>query len=404
MKRLSIVLCSLAMVSNLLSDFPFARAAEFTVVHSFCTQVACPDGSSPYARLLAYDGKLYGTTYQGGAHNYGTVFSISLESGVEKVVHSFQDDGADGVSPAAGLINVNGTLYGTTRYGGSYDEVGTVFSLDPKTDAVTVLYAFSYENMDGNYPQAGVIDVNGTLYGTTVSGGRCCGTVYSLDVASGTETVLYAFCSEANCADGGGPQSGLVSFKGKLYGTAYNGGGHLRGGVFAIDRKAGAYTMLHSFNPNGRDGLSPSGGLIAVHGMLFGTTSAGGKHGGGTVFSIDPATGSETVLYSFCKHRDCRDGQNPGANLLEVNGTLYGTTVNGGTYGYGTVFSFDSNTGNETVLHSFNNDDGAMPEAALIKADGMLFGTTFGGGNSDSTCPWRCGTVFSVTLPLDHNK
>jgi uncharacterized repeat protein (TIGR03803 family) len=195
----------------------------------------------------------------------------------------------------------------------------------------------------------------------------------------------------------------LINVGGKLYGTTSEGGGaYGQGTVFAIDPKVGVATVVHSFPANGKDGFGPTAGLINVNGSLFGTTTWGGKHVRGTVFSIDPTTGAETVVYSFCRRLHCADGAGPGADLLNVKGTLYGTTNGGGDYGHGTVFSFDLNTGTETVLYSFDGIHGDWPAAALIKTNGKLFGTTTGGGKgghwpTHSDCPQNgCGTVFSI--------
>ena len=93
--------------------------------------------------------------------------------------------------------------------------------------------------------------------------------------------------------------------------------------------------MLYSFK-GGSDGAGPSG-LIDVNGKLYGTTGYGGTPGTyGTVFSISTTGYAETVLHRFGVSKD---GQHPGAGLLNVNGTLYGTTSDGGLYGKGTVFA-----------------------------------------------------------------
>ena len=175
---------------------------------------APPDGNYPTANLIDVGGTLYGTTVAGGSNSCpttsyqgcGTVFSVTL-GGAEKVLYNF-GGGSDGSSPQAGLINVGGTLYGTTDTGGeigcSYTYpsfgCGTVFSITP-SGAEKVLYKFP-GSPDGAYPLAGLVDVNGTLYGTTTGGGdqyfdACyslngCGTVYSI-TTQGEEKVLYAF-------------------------------------------------------------------------------------------------------------------------------------------------------------------------------------------------------------------
>jgi len=118
--------------------------------------------------------------------NCGTVFSVDPTSGAEKVLHSFcsQANCAYGSNPLANLISVNGTLYGTTLAGGAGcgGGCGTAFSVDPTTGAENVIYAFQDNGTDGTGPQGGLIDINGALYGTTVFGGtyRYYGTVFAL--------------------------------------------------------------------------------------------------------------------------------------------------------------------------------------------------------------------------------
>jgi len=163
-------------------------------------------------------------------------------------------------------------------------------------------------------------------------------------------------------------------------------------------------TVLHSFGAPS-DGAEPAAGLIAVNGTLYGTTifrdSVVGFSGAGTVFSIDPTTGSEKVLYAF---NGGSDGANPLASLTALNGTLYGTTENGGTVrcghrGCGTVFSITT-SGTKRILHRFDthigDGDGRNPSAGLIAVGGTLYGTTSSGGSG--YCYYRrgCGTVFSI--------
>src|ERR1700690_2745696 len=172
-------------------------------------------------------------------------------------------------------------------------------------------------------------------------------------------------------------------------------------------------TVLHSFNHNGTDGQRPAAGLIfdAAKINLYGTTNSGGTYGYGTVFELTPQSGggwTERVLYSFCLQANCTDGAAPYAGLkFDAAGNLYGTTTAGGTYGYGTVFELTPAMGGswtEQVLYSFcsrtNCTDGAAPYAGLIfDAAGNLYGTTIAGGiyNTNSSCTGGCGTVFEMT-------
>jgi uncharacterized repeat protein (TIGR03803 family) len=169
--------------------------------------------------------------------------------------------------------------------------------------------------------------------------------------------------------------------------------------VFAVDASTGAETVLHSFGGSA-DGTLPYASLIDVKDTLYGTTSYGGAHGDGTVFSLDLGTGTETVLYSFCRHpvhHQCRDGEFPVAGLIDVNGALYGTTDLGGVYqdqipsSNRVLFVLDPNTGAETVLYAFRSRrDGTNPGASLIDVVGTLYGTTQAGGTHHDR-----GTVFA---------
>jgi uncharacterized repeat protein (TIGR03803 family) len=156
------------------------------------------------------------------------------------------------------------------------------------------------------------------------------------------------------------------------------------------------YNTLHSFGRRSGDGEEPKAALIDVNGTLYGTTYAGGSTacagGCGMVFKITPA-GKKTTIYRF---GGGTDGANPSASLLAVRGILYGTTAYGGTFNVGTIFRV-STKGVESVVYSFGPiPDGEKPVASLIDVNGKLYGTTVGGGN-DSTCPGGCGTVFRVS-------
>jgi uncharacterized repeat protein (TIGR03803 family) len=300
-----------------------------TVLHSFGNG---SDGQAPLAGLIDVKGTLYGTTYGGGAFGQGTVFALDAGTGAEKVLYSFcsQAGCSDGRNPAGGLINVKGTLYGTTILSNDF---GAVFALDPNTGGETVLHDF-LGGSDGEWPQGNLIDVGGTLYGTTQGGANGGGTIFTVDPNSGTEKVLYAFCGLEKCSDGDLPYAGLVAIKGTLYGTTGYGGAYFAGTLFAVDAKTGAETVLHSFG-NGSDGQIPMDRLIGIGNALYGTTHAGGTYGYGSVFRLNLKAGAETTLHSF---GDGSDGQNPQGGVIDVNGTLFGTTDGGGAYGEGTVF------------------------------------------------------------------
>lgn len=328
----------------------------------------------------------------------------STQAQTYKLLYSFQGP-PDGSNPYAGLIHdAKGNLYGTTRGGGASGP-GTAFALS-KTGKETVLYSFT-GGADGAYPLAGLFrDSKGSLYGTTegtLAGNNCsgyaCGNVFKLSKA-GKETVLHTFCSEKNCTDGFFPFAGLIQdAKGNLYGTTELGGssticsGYGCGVVFKLS-KTGVETVLHSFcvQSGCADGaIPPVGSLIQdAKGNLYGTTNQGGAYGWGTVFKLS-STGKEKVLYSF---KGGSDGSNPFAGVIQdAKGNLFGTTYSGGAYNAGTVFKL-SKTGQETVLYSFKggDTDGANPSGGVSQDNqGNLYGTTYYGGASGA------GTVFKVS-------
>jgi len=387
-----------------------ACAATETVVYSF---KGGDDGAKPGAGLINVGGTLYGTTLSGGGlekcsvsaprDGCGTVFSVT-PTGAETIVYSFiggkHRAGAGGAMPS-GLIEVGGVLYGTTSsFGGSANcsgGCGTVFSVTP-AGAETVVYSFTGEP-DGAFPEAGLKDVKGNLYGTTFRGGGAgnFGTVFSVTPA-GTESVVYSF---KGGSDGANPETGLINLGGTMYGTTEYGGGSANcangcGSVFAVTR-AGAETLVYSFKGE-PDGAHAAASLINVKGTLYGTTYEGGGVGNyGTVFSVTPA-GAEKVLYSF---KGGTDGASPEARLIDLGDALYGTTAEGGGagcsgIGCGTVFKV-TKAGAETVLYSFKGgNDGSTPFGGLIKVGGALYGVTIRGGRSDCDDA-GCGTVFTVT-------
>jgi len=383
MKGISTALIACALVSAV--QFPAAEASTEKMLASFNGA----DGRDPYAGLLNVKGTLYGTTNGGGSDGDGTVFSFNPGTGTETLLYSF-GSGTDGANPYAGLINVKGTLYGTT-YGGGSDGNGTVFSFNLNSGGQTLLYSF-VSGMDGENPYADLVNFKGTVYGTTEYGGAYGkGTIFSVNLQTGAETVLHSFGSGT---DGWAPYAGLINVKGNLYGTTGVGGGSgCDGGgcgtVFSFNPKTGHEKVLHSFG-KGTDGSYVLAGLIDVDGTLYGTTAAGGVYGEGygTVFSFDLKTKTEKVLHSFGSGSD---GQSPFAGLIDVGGKLYGTTWDGGAYGYGTVFSLNPETKAEKVLHSFGSGtDGKSPCADLIDVKGTLYSTTGAGGTYGN------GTVFSI--------
>ena len=389
---------SVGLVALLLGGAPAesvaAQSGTYAVLHTF---KGGSSGAYPAGDLTVLDGKLYGTTY-GGGHNVnicfigcGTLFSIDLQK-VEKSgkarIYSFRN--SNGANPAASLLSVGHLLYGTTVYGGVNSGPfggGVIFAFDPASDREHVAYLFS-GGADGGNPVSSLVEIDGVLYGTTGLGGDSNGTVFAFDKASRTERVVLSFNGAGNGAE---PMAGLTKVGSLLYGTTFLGGAEDNGTVFSVDPKSGASKVVHSFGDQ-PDGTYPEGGLLYFQGLLYGTSmSGGGTFASGTVFSIDPTTGTERVVHAFEN-----DGAVPTGRLIAVGGRLYGTTSKGGAYQLGTVFSLDPISGAVTILHSFQGGtDGSSPYAGLTNVGGTLYGTTGYGGTG--SCDHGCGTVFSIT-------
>lgn len=205
------------------------------------------------------------------------------------------------------------------------------------------LYSFK-GGKNGAFPVASLTAMNGTLYGTTACGGgakgcKDCGTVFSVTI-TGKERVLHRFTGYDDACD---PQANMIAVHGTLYGTTASGGGgrcifashNGCGAIYSISPSGSHYEVLYAFKGHG-DGAFPTAGLIYANGTFYGTTSSGGKYGVGTAFAITPS-GELHVLHAF---GNTHDGRAPDAGLTILNGVIYGTTPLGGmdvSRGQGTV-------------------------------------------------------------------
>jgi uncharacterized repeat protein (TIGR03803 family) len=327
------------------------------------------------------DGYFYGTTENGGANNAGSVFRMST-NGALTTLYSFSG-GKDGGNPYSGLVQgSDGYLYGTTEYGGGYNQngysLGTVFKIST-TGVLTSLYSFTGGN-DGGNPNGLVQGSDDNFYGTTAGS-----TVFKIST-NGTLTSLYSLHSFTGHF---GPNGLAQGSDGNLYVTAGIGGTNGGYGIMFKISTNGALTSLYSFN--GTNGAFPNGLVQGSDGNLYGTTVQGGTNGGyGTVFQINP-NGALASLYSF-SYNDV--GFNPSAVLVQgSDGNLYGTTVNSSVLHYaGTVFRISTN-GALSTLYSFTNGvDGGEPNGLVQGRDGSFYGTTqFGGAGG-------YGTFFRLTM------
>ncbi len=280
---------------------------------------------------------------------------------------------------------------------------------------LTTLYAFN--GTDGSEPfQSNLLDIGGTLYGTTGAGGTFnAGTIFRLD-STGKETVLYNFTGGA---DGNQPSSGLVvDNKGNAYGTTFFGGdlncvlfGSTPGcGIVYKLTSTGHFSVVYTFTGS-TDGAWPQGVILDSAGNIYGSTFYGGDPncafgsvGCGVIFKID-TTGKETPIYSFL---DGTDGGVPNGFIsMDHSGNIYGAASAGGNLadcnggGCGVIFKVTL-AGKESVLYTFTGGaDGGGPNGSLLRdAQGNLYGTAYFGGDSQCTSIPNfagCGVVFKIS-------
>jgi uncharacterized repeat protein (TIGR03803 family) len=377
---------------------------------------------SPQYLIIDSAGNLYGMSSGGGAFGFGTVYKATPK-GALTVLHSFNstDGNPDGSSifpfAYANLTrDSKGNIYGAAPLGGVLDTncpaagCGTVFKL---TAGKTGTYTFSmlYSGPEGQYPQGVTLDSNGNLYVLGSNGGieefnGCCfgaGELFELS-PSGLYSDLYDF-DLSNGFDGAAPIGSLVATSsGVFYGITNLGGfvynidgaeGFSAGLVFEWSQQLGWSGPVHNFTDtqdNGfgvPDGAYPSAKLTQdKNGNLYGTTMSGGTTGYGTVFKI--GTGSAySLLYNFCQQANCTDGSYPvGPIILDASGNLYGTTPTGGVSGHGVVFKITS-AGAYSVI--YNGGPAGVGRAPVVDKTGNLYGTTPTGGPSHN------GSIYKLT-------
>ena len=309
-----------------------------------------------------------------------------------KRLYRFPPHRVEGVIQDPLAIGADGSIYGETSGGGMFND-GMIFKIAPNGQ-FTTLHSFGGTKSDGVIPEGGlVMDGAGNLYGTTSYGGgkNSQGTVFKLGL-DGTETILYSFSLLVD--DGASPDSGVtLDESGTLYGVTYEGGRQTHhkpavGTIFQIT-KAGVETILHSFDST--DGAIPYGRLFRdKDGTLYGTTLQGGSDNVGTVFKYT-VDGKFRVLHNFAA-RSTADGASPGGGLvLGRGGELYGTTFMGGSANKGTVYRI-TRGGSEELVLSFSGQSGENPGGDLIAdAKGNLYGTAGLGG-----APPSVGVVFEL--------
>jgi uncharacterized repeat protein (TIGR03803 family) len=263
------------------------------------------NGAQPEGGLFAdTSGDLFGTTSGGGANNYGTVFEIRNTGTVAAPVYAstmitlVNFNGSNGRNPYAGLIaDANGDVFGTTYYGGAYN-YGAVFEIKNTGTATAPVYSndpttlVSFNGSNGGEPVAGLImDANGNLFGTTAGAG----TVFEIQNIGTIAAPIYATTPTTLASPGLNPNRGLIiDANGDLFGTTYQGGTYGYGTVFEIKNTGTVAAPVYPSTItlatfDGSNGEYPSGLTADANGNLFGTTAQAGASGAGTVFEITGA-------------------------------------------------------------------------------------------------------------------
>ena len=379
---------------------------ELTTVVSLRDTGAIDPGWVPNGALVLDDaGQLWGTTERGRTGNYGflgTVFKLNRATGELTTVIEFGGFGAiRGMNPTAGLVkDAAGNLWGTTSNGGGAFEGGTIFKINPVTGVLTTVVLFEARVPKGELLFDGV----DTFWGTAVSSDFSDpGIVFKVSVSTGELTTIGTF-DRADSPAGGVrvPASGLaMDESGNLWGSANFGGEFLYGGVFKVNPSTGIITTVLSFTGDGATnrGSNPRCALVGDGtGSLLGTTWSGGSLDYGTVFKVDIQTGVLTTLVEFMDVPGHTRGAIPTNGLISDGGDfLWGTTSQGGAYGFGTVFKLHAATGEVATVIEFTSNGaenrGSFPECTLMSdGAGYIWGTTHFGGANDS------GTVFKIEV------
>jgi uncharacterized repeat protein (TIGR03803 family) len=334
-----------------------------------------------------------------------SVTFVTVLSSVLEQVYAFGTNTQDGVSGWGPLtFGTDGWLYGCTRNGG-VAVGGVAFKVLPNGSNYTVLRRFQSQ-ADGSTPLGGLLEASdGRLYGTTsVGGSNNAGTVFGMNKDGSSFTVLRHFLSTNDCRN---PQSELIeTVDGRLYGTAYNGGGFGRGGVFRINKDGSGYEIVTGFNFGGAQAPSqPLGGLVqTLDGFLYGASELGGLSNKGCIFRIAPNGSTNSVLKSLglveggAAHPE-------GTLLLGSDGFLYGTTYSGGEANLGSIFKISTGGAFFSVIASMEDGPsaGAEPRSGLTEApNGQLLGTTRIGGGADQGVIYRLNRNGSGLETLRH--
>lgn len=362
--------------------------------------------------MILAQGPYWGMTTGGGSGGVGTIFTVT-EANVFSTKHNFYR--FEGGNPKGEVVKVGSLYYGVTEFGGT-EGVGILFSYNPTSGVYTVLRNFSSTTTTatavGGRPIRGVVLApNGRLYGTCSTGGlNNVGTFWEYNISTSTFLKKFDFDVLTTAAGKGSTPRGklMVHTNGYIYGTTQFGGVNSQGCIFSYN-PTGATTPVTNFKiysfpalPATTTGAKSICGLTAAsNGLLYGLTANGGTNGFGTLFSCTATTNTATTytpLYSFAT----ATGRSPLAELVQApNGILYGTASLGGANSAGVLYSWNISTSTYTDLVDLNNANGYAPFSRMIVgSDGLLYGTTSAGGPNDAGAIFSFNTATNTYTPV----
>jgi uncharacterized repeat protein (TIGR03803 family) len=368
--RVVAVVCLFFSAAFVLFTATTTRAQTYTLLANF--------GGQQPSDLTLSGSTLYGTTQGGGTGN-GTVFQVETNGTGLASLHLFSGGNDDGGSPSGTPALTGSTLYGTTISGGNSYGDGTVYQVSTNGSGYKIL--FSFVPWVGVNP-FGALTISGTqLFGLTTAGN---GTLFTINTDGTGCTDLHNFGGSVTSIvgsvtnvflDGSSPNNPLLLSGSTLYGTTSAGGSNGYGTVFQMNTDGSGYSILHYFSNTPGDGYNPHSALILSGSTLYGTT-VGDARSNGSVFKINTNGTGFAILYGF--GLTAADGYNPYGPLTLSGATLYGTTKFGGSNNFGTVFQINTDGTGYQVLYNFGGGNGAYPAGSLILSDSTVYGIVGG--------------------------
>ena len=249
---------------------------------------------------------IYGSVSYGGESGLGSLFSLNMTSGEYEEIHAWTYD-LIGHKPEGNPVLHNGKLYGITLYGGAHDG-GVLFEYDIINDQFRVLRDFDAES-SGISPFFQFEIVDNVIYGTTRAGGASnMGTLYTYDLNSNVFDIKHTFSGE----DGEGGRSIAKASNTLLIGNTIRGGFHGKGTLFTYNIASNSFTKKIDFNGS-NNGANPETSLLSIgNNEYLGTTRGGGDNGTGVNYTYNLDSNSVTLNFSF----NGVNGAHPGFNSL----------------------------------------------------------------------------------------